>query len=524
MLIEGLILIGILKQYDNIKQNINKQIIVAFTILLFVIISTITVVSIYHQKKELSNEIDKRGLLLLTTLSNTCRLGIYSENIKLLQNPLEGSIENRDVLAVGVYNNKWESILNKSKQKTKTYNIGQRVNKEIKNLLRDEDRTIVRTNNFIEFWCTVKEKKEYQIDTEIFYERKSVAPTENIIGYIVVVMDIGFFNERVGKIVFQNILTGVVLWLIGLWVTYKASNTFTLPVKELTEAVRQIENSGFGAQVKVHTKNEIGQLAEAFNHMSLTIEQRDIKNKQLEQQIWQKNSRKALKKIKHEIGNELKDLFSLIEQRVNLILRQAEKGINNTERLYELQAIIQGAVELMSKMFKEEKKETKNALLEDTVEKFHDNLVQRCPESAKTKLTFKHNTKTNLLVDREKINILLRQISIIIFKTQDEQKQQFADYCVESKNLSNKDVEKIKLSPGHYVVITIKNDKNGDIHGIETQLDPYFVLNEKLSDHAAEMSIVYSIARALGISVTLTTKNKTNYASFKIYFKETVQA
>lgn len=78
------------------------------------------------------------------------------------------------------------------------------------------------------------------------------------------------FLRTVNRAAFVSALVAVVLALIlGSLLAY----TLTRPLRELTEATLEIARGKFGLQVKVRSQDEMGELAESFNRMSLDLKQ-----------------------------------------------------------------------------------------------------------------------------------------------------------------------------------------------------------------------------------------------------------
>ncbi len=73
------------------------------------------------------------------------------------------------------------------------------------------------------------------------------------------------FIHRMNNSIF---LSGVGTVIIALILGTILSRTITRPIRELTAATREMADQKFGHTVPVHSKDEIGDLAESFNKMS----------------------------------------------------------------------------------------------------------------------------------------------------------------------------------------------------------------------------------------------------------------
>jgi signal transduction histidine kinase len=86
------------------------------------------------------------------------------------------------------------------------------------------------------------------------------------------------YLERVNLSLLTAALGGVVLALVlGLFV----ARTLTRPLRELTGATRALARGDLQQQVTVHTADEIGELAQAFNQMSADLAQAQQARKQM---------------------------------------------------------------------------------------------------------------------------------------------------------------------------------------------------------------------------------------------------
>ena len=86
------------------------------------------------------------------------------------------------------------------------------------------------------------------------------------------------FIERTNLILFYGALIGAV---IALFLGIFLSRTITRPIRELTKATHAISEGDLSQQVKVRTKDELGELATAFNKMSAELSRSVNSRKQM---------------------------------------------------------------------------------------------------------------------------------------------------------------------------------------------------------------------------------------------------
>jgi two-component system, NtrC family, nitrogen regulation sensor histidine kinase NtrY len=90
--------------------------------------------------------------------------------------------------------------------------------------------------------------------------------------------------------------------LIGLLVSFWISARITKPVEELAEGAREVAGGRWDTRIDVRGRDEIGQLAEAFNHMTQTLAAQKERLVQTERvAAW----RELARRLAHELRNPL---------------------------------------------------------------------------------------------------------------------------------------------------------------------------------------------------------------------------
>lgn len=98
--------------------------------------------------------------------------------------------------------------------------------------------------------------------------------------------------------------------LIGLLLSWWISRRITKPVEELSEAAREVATGHWDTQIAVNSKDEIGQLAGAFNDMTRTLASQKEKLVQTERvAAW----RELARRLAHELRNPLFPLQITVE-------------------------------------------------------------------------------------------------------------------------------------------------------------------------------------------------------------------
>jgi two-component system, NtrC family, nitrogen regulation sensor histidine kinase NtrY len=119
--------------------------------------------------------------------------------------------------------------------------------------------------------------------------------------------DLVLLTRRIVKI--SAVVAGAALvvgFLISLWISAR----ITRPVEELAEGAREVASGHWGTRIDVHGRDEIGQLATAFNDMTQTLESQKKRLLQTERvAAW----RELARRLAHELRNPLFPMQITIE-------------------------------------------------------------------------------------------------------------------------------------------------------------------------------------------------------------------
>lgn len=120
----------------------------------------------------------------------------------------------------------------------------------------------------------------------------------------------------------QILLTGTVIALLFTALLGVAlSRTITKPIKEMQKKAKAMAKGDFSSQVKVYGNDEIGELAQTFNHLSQQL------NKALEENKREERNRKEfVANVSHELRTPLTTMKSYLEALADGVLADPELG------------------------------------------------------------------------------------------------------------------------------------------------------------------------------------------------------
>ncbi len=129
------------------------------------------------------------------------------------------------------------------------------------------------------------------------------------------------------------VFTTAIIGLLGLAATWWLMGLVTHPLHELGQTVREVKAGNYQARAPVRAKDEVGELAEAFNDMTVALQAKEALNRRLLKRLLALGEEER-KRVTHELNDQtVQSLCSLVAG-----LAAVEGGASQ-ERLPELRAL-----------------------------------------------------------------------------------------------------------------------------------------------------------------------------------------
>lgn len=397
-----------------IKEKFGIKVSVALTVFIFIISFSFTAFYIHDQRKSLTDTLITNGKLLAGILSDTSRIGVFSENETLLKDPVEGVFHQKEVLEVSIFNLDGNVLIARKRPEMREQENplvnGRKPDKSILEIIKMERLPVeIEVNDHMEFWSPVMSNSGFSGEESLIFDEESNRKRNRIIGFVRITFVKEILRRHLHILLFKSILMGIVFLIMGCGITYLVVNGITKPLNRLTEGVRALGAGGDVDQVPVETEDEIGKLALAFNNMSESLKIREQALTESEKRLRFLSTRlievqeQERRRISKGLHDELGQTLALLKHRLRGIQRQLpEKQDRLREECHSVNRYLDQIIENVRRL----SKDLSPSILEDLglsaalawmIENFGTQYsIRTSVELANIDPLFSINTRTNL--------------------------------------------------------------------------------------------------------------------------------
>jgi signal transduction histidine kinase/HAMP domain-containing protein len=227
-------------------------------------------VNVREHRRLVTEEFEKRGRALASNLGFASELGAFSEDRQLLEAAMRGTIKNPDVAYVVIHGTGGRVLASGGRRVTieaplERVPIDQPLSRHVEH----------GGQPYIEFAAPIVAERRPTADA--FRVGMRLGPGdaeehEEIIGGVTVGLSLAGVEVQTRSLARLWGGITVVFLVISTLIVYGLSRYITKPVKQLTQQAQKIAAGRLEEQIAVRSRDEIGQLASAFNRMTHSLQ------------------------------------------------------------------------------------------------------------------------------------------------------------------------------------------------------------------------------------------------------------
>jgi signal transduction histidine kinase/CheY-like chemotaxis protein len=479
-----------------------KIFLVIILLILFLSLS-FTAFFVHNQWQSLTDVLLRQGEVLAKSLAYTARLGVFAENPELLKDPVDGVLQNNEVLWVSVYNYNGKLLVEKGKGAEQSRGsmllLDGREKQDFFSRLRKTGavESVNRGLDTLELWAPVLSGAGYVDDEALFYTDTFFENKNRSIGFVRVVLDKKILNDSLRKILVNSSLIALVFLSGAVGIVYFLVKGITKPLDRLTERVRVMGSGSPLEKVPVESRDEIGKLAVAFNTMAESLQSREAEKGNLEQQLRQAHKMEAIGTLAGGVAHDFNNILSTIEGYA-LLLRDSIKKKGHVRNYVE--QIVAGA-------------ERASDLTRRLLAFSRSQVINPAPLNLNEIIRNISTLLARLVGENIEFRISLAQDELVVMADQLQMEQSLINLVTNARDamphggvlvLTTELVEiaegpeesRRQIRPGHYAKLVVSDSGMGiDPSTKERIFDPFFTTKEVGKGTGLGLSMVFGIIR-----------------------------
>jgi len=131
----------------------------------------------------------------------------------------------------------------------------------------------------------VKEGFVEELDLKILGAIFPIKGENELIGFIYIYVPLAAIQDVFKDSIPILLIVGVIFFLILFSITNKLSKSLFRPLKDLQQHSQEVSEGNYSSRLITNRDDEIGQLTKAFNKMSLSLEQQEVRKKEFTSNI-----------------------------------------------------------------------------------------------------------------------------------------------------------------------------------------------------------------------------------------------
>lgn len=306
--------------YNRCRESFGIKVFTIFIMFITVISSVFTFLFVYHESTEIKESLFRQGEVLSGLLAYSSRTGVFAENKRLLEDAVQGIMNQEGVLAVEIFTPDRKIILDQHKRSSQKISFNDaRFVGALSDLKNSRAIKAFERETLIEFVKPVVIVTFAQPEEEMFFDNADLVKEEKVIGYVAIALDRTVLARAIRQAVTRNVVIALVFLLSGGSLIFLTLRQVTRPLTRLTERAQKLGMGESVERVPVESNDEIGKLALTFNDMADNLRKREEEKEALGEQLRHAQKMEAIGTLARGVAHDFNNIMTAVSGSVHIL-------------------------------------------------------------------------------------------------------------------------------------------------------------------------------------------------------------